>query len=1137
MFYSKKYQLSLKPALPMVLFVFIFLMGISSTVFAQHYQIRTYREWDGMPTNPVFGATQDSLGIMWFSTRVGLTAYNGQEWTVHDIHPNASPQVHSCLLADSKGSLWAVTSQDPMRISHQVEGIWTTAIYNNPDYHNYIVVGMEVFNKKDGSSLVAVTTYIGEIIFWDGSQWFFTDATDQLGVVHATELVGSRLFLATKNGLFSRDIRNLNSPFELVTGLPDGPITHLAIIPQTEKLWVVGQNWLAHFSKNHTKIIASDLALLPIKELVGTVALADGHQGLFFGGYGSVQYFHTQSGLEILSRFNGLVADGTTGFFRDQEELVWVTSTRGISKIISRRFAGYNRESGLMEDEVSAILELKNGQLIMGHPGGFSLFDDDINVVAFEETIRSQARVMDLLEDKDGNIWIAADRRGLAKLEANGNITWFNEDDNLGRGIYALHMDNNNVLWIGTSQGLYSKNGKTIAKINLPTTLSGNPPLIRKIIPDADGGFYLATPHLGIVYFTEGQITVFSPKIALEGLNTYTCFTSKDGTIFVGSSVGLFKITNDKIIRTTAPDPVISRPIYSIMDDNQGNIWFGTDLGVFHWNGEKLTNFSRKHGLLGNETNRNALIQTRGGAIWIGTDSGASRFNHVFEPPAKGAPKLQITGLLVNGNLFPPFQELHISQPANTIEFQYHGISFLDENQIKYRTRLVNFEDHWNESKTFGPDTRTYIDVPSGKYQFQAQAIRNDGQKSLLVSSAWITVRPSLSERWYFRWSMVLLAIIMGWVIFAFLAGRRYARRLEKEVYQQTWELRLSEKSIKSESMRLAATLKNISDGVLAIDINGIIVLASAHACGILQLPQGEIVGKPLSHILPLDTDDSYQSHLRVPHPKQPNHILEVSSSKVNSPDGPGLTSGQGHVVAFRDITDRLRQEEDRIRTQKLESLGVFAGGLAHDFNNLLTVMLGNLSVLESSTNIPESEMSMLGLVREASGRAQNLTRQLLTFALGGEPLLETDSIARIVRQSVEFALSGTNVSCNLDLPENLWPVVVDPGQMDQVFTNLVINAVQSMPHGGTIQVIGRNIGSSQNPMVLVEIKDEGTGIEDLNIPRLFDPYFTTKDLGSGLGLAIVYSIVTRHGGHITVDSEIDKGSVFRVFLRSEIIQ
>jgi len=123
---------------------------------------------------------------------------------------------------------------------------------------------------------------------------------------------------------------------------------------------------------------------------------------------------------------------------------------------------------------------------------------------------------------------------------------------------------------------------------------------------------------------------------------------------------------------------------------------------------------------------------------------------------------------------------------------------------------------------------------------------------------------------------------------------------------------------------------------------------------------------------------------------------------------------------------------------------------------------------------------------------------------------------------------------CHLDFPDNLWPVSVDAGQMDQVFTNLVINAVQAMPKGGTLKVTGRNIGSEECPMVLVEIKDEGTGIEESNIPLLFDPYFTTKDLGSGLGLAIVYSIITRHGGHITVDTELGVGSVFRVFLKAE---
>jgi len=343
---------------------------------AQHYQVRTYTEWDGMPTNTVFGATQDSTGLMWFSTRVGLTTYDGQEWKIHDIHPNAATQVIAKLVTDSRGTIWVVTSQDPIRISKLIDGQWITSIQFDVEFRNYITVGLDVFNKVDGTSLVAVTTYLGQVVIWDGKEWHFHDASNELGIIHATQLVGSRLYLATDNGLFSREIQQFEAPFELVPNFPVVPITHLARIPETGLMWIASHHWLAQWDGEKIQFKSNDLDLVPAKTLSGTESMADGEKGLFLRIKGGIQYFHQETGLEWISSRNGLVADGATAFFKDQESNIWVTSFRGVSKITNRRFAGYNRESGLLEDEVSAILQRHDGQLVLGHHGGFTVFGE-----------------------------------------------------------------------------------------------------------------------------------------------------------------------------------------------------------------------------------------------------------------------------------------------------------------------------------------------------------------------------------------------------------------------------------------------------------------------------------------------------------------------------------------------------------------------------------------------------------------------------------------------------------------------------------------------------------------------------------------------------------------------------------------
>jgi CheY-like chemotaxis protein/anti-sigma regulatory factor (Ser/Thr protein kinase) len=172
-----------------------------------------------------------------------------------------------------------------------------------------------------------------------------------------------------------------------------------------------------------------------------------------------------------------------------------------------------------------------------------------------------------------------------------------------------------------------------------------------------------------------------------------------------------------------------------------------------------------------------------------------------------------------------------------------------------------------------------------------------------------------------------------------------------------------------------------------------------------------------------------------------------------------------------------------------------------------------------------------------ATMRAADLTQQLLTFSKGGAPIKRSASIVEIIEESARFALSGSNVKCVCQFPDNLWSVEVDEGQMHQVFHNLVINADQAMPEGGIITVHADNaILGAGGPVqagkyVKIVFEDQGTGISEEHIQKIFAPYFTTKEKGRGLGLAVVYSIIKNHGGHITVESRLGAGTTFTLYL------
>jgi signal transduction histidine kinase/CheY-like chemotaxis protein len=248
-------------------------------------------------------------------------------------------------------------------------------------------------------------------------------------------------------------------------------------------------------------------------------------------------------------------------------------------------------------------------------------------------------------------------------------------------------------------------------------------------------------------------------------------------------------------------------------------------------------------------------------------------------------------------------------------------------------------------------------------------------------------------------------------------------------------------------------------------------------------------------------------------------------------------------------IKERRKMEEELLKAQKLDSLGVLAGGIAHDYNNLLTAIMANISFAIQMEDPekrvykdnPGSDVLQSLLDAEtATLQAKGLTRQLITFAKGGSPVRElVPDIGEIIKGSVGFALRGSNVRYDLSIPGDLWPVEVDTGHITQVLQNLIINADQAMPGGGVVKIKAENISTAADKVIQlkagryikVSIVDEGDGIPKENLSKIFDPYFTTKEKGSGLGLATVYSIIKKHDGSISVETELGAGSTFSFYL------
>jgi two-component system cell cycle sensor histidine kinase/response regulator CckA len=357
--------------------------------------------------------------------------------------------------------------------------------------------------------------------------------------------------------------------------------------------------------------------------------------------------------------------------------------------------------------------------------------------------------------------------------------------------------------------------------------------------------------------------------------------------------------------------------------------------------------------------------------------------------------------------------------------------------------------------------------------------------------------------------------------------------------------------------------VEEMSEGAVVITADGDILYSNRCFAEMVRLPLDGVIGRPLRQFFS-DRDHATLEALL-------SKALKDRGAEellLNTDDGdrvPAYLSATGVQMAgvtavcliVTNLTEQKRSqqmvaagmkrlEEEQSKANKLESLGIVAGGLAHDLNNSLTAILGNISLAKRSVRSNEDTLKRLGEAETFCLQARDVTEQLLTFSKGGVPVKQVESVARLLKDWVGFALSGSNLHCEFDFDPGLWCVDVDRAQMSRVFNNLLINAQQAMPEGGTVVVRATNVtlgaGKTANTLPLpdgkyvrIEIEDTGTGIPETHLPRIFDPYFTTKQRGSGLGLSIAYSVVRSHNGYITVESKPGAGTTFHIYLPASL--
>lgn len=356
------------------------------------------------------------------------------------------------------------------------------------------------------------------------------------------------------------------------------------------------------------------------------------------------------------------------------------------------------------------------------------------------------------------------------------------------------------------------------------------------------------------------------------------------------------------------------------------------------------------------------------------------------------------------------------------------------------------------------------------------------------------------------------------------------------------------ERELRESEERYRTLVDALGEGVIVVDLDNKVSIANPSAGRIFGIESEDLIGHTIDEFLDDKNREVFENQMeQVYRGEKSTFELEVTifdgtKRLINITATPRIgkdLSIFGFQGIFRDITEMRKMEEEILKAEKLESVGILASGIAHDFNNILTGVIGNITLAKLCIEDNEKAYKRLEEAEKASFRAKDLTQRLLTFTRGKASEKEPTRLRDLLNESISISLRGSRVNYELSVKDDIWMIEVDRGQIVQVLNNLIINACQAMPEGGIVRIKAENVElDSDNTLSLekgryvkISVEDEGIGIPDKYIKRIFDPFFTTKQKGTGLGLSSSYFIVKEHKGLITVESKLGVGSTFFIYL------
>jgi signal transduction histidine kinase/ligand-binding sensor domain-containing protein len=832
---------------------------------------------------------------MWFATKRGVAIYDGFDWEGHGKEDGLPSADLRWLRFDEDGVPWVLCSDQGLALARWSGEDWVAMPSMPVEAGNRLSAvnssGL-VIDSVTGRAFVATTRglfrFDGERWSWfGGDSWCsiedFLNLLDlhedseegRIEAVFGLTRNGRDLFIGSKSGL-----RRL--PLDRPDGEPPA-IQHLLAEPvyglkrEGTRVWVVGKNRVGWISGDEYHPLAAAIGLSDLgKESV--LVEGDGRGGVWFASWRLLgRVLNNGDAYHVLRddpnpslaerRF---VQGGNFDLHGDREGNMWVACVQGVNKIVNSPFTSLNMDSGLFADEVTAVLERRSGEIVLGHGGGLTFLEPDLRVVESRDIGGGgwDGRVMGLAEDERDSLWVATSGHGLLEIGAAGEERWHHplrvyEDDSHGiddngiasvndlgapvsrrPGRKTLHciLVEGEAFWVGTSHGLLRLRLQEDGTSEFEEVLLGGANYsIRRLAAARSGALLVGTAEGGVFRLGgDGEQQQWSSPVRSHR-SVFSLYEKEDGALWLGTEAGLMTVVDGELRPTQDPDPVIDYTVYFIEPASPGTYWFGTDAGVVRWSEGVQNRFGPAQGLAGFETNRDAGCVDRDGRMWIGTDHGVSL--HIPDQRSiDSRPTVELVSVDAGeGKVALGPARTSIEARGDSLNFGFRAISFVDEDHLRFRYKLEGSERYkeWAGPEHLATRERSYSGLPPGDYRFSIQAIDVNDRESDIVDSSVITIPVPFYER---TW-VITAEVLLGLGFLGFLFARAISMQRAKEAEEAS---RTKDEFLASVSHELRTPLNAIMglSEALQEEVYGSLTLKQASSLNIIETSARKLLGQ-----------------------------------------------------------------------------------------------------------------------------------------------------------------------------------------------------------------------------------------------------------------------------------------------------